>query len=108
MLKAACEGKLVAQDASDEPASELLKRILVERRAKWEADLRAKGEDPQKAKYEEPQAPDIDELSELPSGWCWVNLEAVSEALGGYAFSSADYTESGFQIIMRNSGHADH
>ena len=38
VLKAACEGQLVPQDPDDEPASELLARILAERRAKWEAE----------------------------------------------------------------------
>jgi len=58
VLKAACEGRLVPQDPSDEPAEKLLVRILAERRAKWEADLIAKGKDPKKAKYEEPQPPE--------------------------------------------------
>jgi type I restriction enzyme S subunit len=78
VLKAACEGKLVAQDASDESALELLARILAERRAKWEADLIGKGKDPKKAKYEEPKAPYLDELPELPNGWCWVSTEQLS------------------------------
>ena len=94
VLKAACEGRLVAQDPSDEPASELLKRILAERRAKWEADLRAKGKDPKKAKYEEPQAPDIDELPELPSGWCWATVDTI--------FSMVDMT-----VITRCSEYVD-
>jgi len=91
VLKAACEGKLTDPKGfqkplgspDDEPASELLKRILVERRAKWAADLRAKGKDPQKAKYEEPQAPDLDELPELPSGWCWTTLPQLGELARG-------------------------
>ncbi|MCP4418457.1 MAG: hypothetical protein GY805_17705, partial [Chloroflexi bacterium] len=37
VLKAACEGRLVPQDPNDEPASQLLERILAERRAQWEA-----------------------------------------------------------------------
>ena len=84
VLKAACEGKLVEQDTNDEPASELLKRILAERRAKWAADLRAKGKDPQKAKYEEPQAPDLDALPELPKGWCCVQLELVADVVDAH------------------------
>ncbi len=36
VLKAACEGRLVPQDPNDEPASQLLARILAERRAHWE------------------------------------------------------------------------
>lgn len=35
VLKAACEGRLVPQDPSDEPAELLLARILAERRHKW-------------------------------------------------------------------------
>lgn len=82
VLKAACEGRLAAQDPNDEPASALLGRILAERRAKWEQDLHAKGKDPSKAKYEEPQPPDTDGLPELPEGWCWASVEqtASSEA----------------------------
>ena len=38
VLKAACEGRLVPQDPNDEPASDLLARILTERRARWEAE----------------------------------------------------------------------
>ena len=77
VLKAACEGKLVAQDSSDEPAAELLKRILAERRAKWEADLRAKGKDPKKAKYEEPESLDAEDLPVLPDKWCWTQLGSL-------------------------------
>jgi len=70
VLKAACEGRLVPAEAdlarkegrSYEPASELLKRILTERRAKWEADqlqkMIASGKPPKdddwKNKYESP------------------------------------------------------
>ena len=95
VLKAACEGRLVAQDPTDEPASELLKRILAERRAKWAADLRAKGKDPQKAKYEEPQAPDLDALPELPSGWCWARAEQLCDFITKGTTPSANKLFSG-------------
>ena len=99
VLKAACEGRLVAQDPSDEPASELLKRILAERRAKWAADLRAKGKDPQKAKYEEPQVPDIDALPGLPTGWCWANLAQLSWDAGYGTSQKCDYEASGPPVL---------
>lgn len=99
VLKAACEGRLVPQDPDDEPASELLGRILAERRAKWAAEQRAKGKDPRKVKYEEPATPDTSDLPELPEGWVWASLESISNALGGYAFNSSEYTENGFQIL---------
>lgn len=79
VLKAAAEGKLVPQDPNDEPAATLLKRILRERRLKWEADQRAKGRDPQKLKYEEPKAPNTEALPELPEGWVWATIQQVGD-----------------------------
>jgi type I restriction enzyme S subunit len=79
VLKAACEGKLVPQDPNDEPASDLLERILAERRAKWEAEQRTKGKDPRKLKYEAPAAPDTSDLPELPEGWVWASMKQVGD-----------------------------
>jgi type I restriction enzyme S subunit len=82
VLKAAVEGKLTEEwrkiHPEVEPAPELLKRILQERRAKWEEEQIAKGRDPQKVKYEEPVGPDVKGLSELPVGWCWATVEQIS------------------------------
>ena len=84
VLKAAVEGKLTeewrAEHSTTEPASKLLKRILAERRAKWEADLRAKGKDPAKVKYVEPAKPNVESLPELPEGWCWATVEQLAAA----------------------------
>jgi type I restriction enzyme S subunit len=90
VLKAAVEGRLVPTEAelaraegrSYEPASELLKRILVERRARWEAaqlaKFRASGKVPKddkwKHKYGEPSQPEVADLSELPKGWIWSSV----------------------------------
>jgi type I restriction enzyme S subunit len=85
VLKAAVEGALTAawrkEHQQTEPASELLKRVLAERRRGWEeAQLRTfkeKGrESPKnwKAKYKEPVAPDITDRAPLPEGWCWTSL----------------------------------
>lgn len=86
VLKAACEGKLVEQDPDDEPASELLKRILKERRAKWAAEQRAKGKDPRKLTYKEPAAPDTADLPDLPEGWVWATTEQLA-AVEKYAMA---------------------
>lgn len=71
VLKAAVEGKLTEQwrkEHSDvEPASKLLKRILVERRRKWEEKHPGK-------KYKEPAAPDTSNLPKLPKGWVWARM----------------------------------
>jgi type I restriction enzyme S subunit len=94
VLKAAVEGRLVWTEAelarkegrSYEPASELVKRILAERRHRWEetefAKLKAKGQPPKddrwKAKYEEPVAPITDGLPTLPEGWCWTTVDQIT------------------------------
>lgn len=88
VLKAAVEGKLAEQWRRDNPPREtseqLLERILVERRCKWEentiAEYERKGKKPPnnwRDKYKEPEPPDISKLPELPEGWCWASLSQV-------------------------------
>ena len=85
VLRDACEGRLVPTEAElarsesreYEPADVLLERIQAERRARWESQEKRRG------KYKEPSAPDTSTLPELPEGWVWANLEAVSELKGG-------------------------
>lgn len=99
ILKAACEGKLVPTEAElarkegrdYEPASVLLRRILKERRARWEAEqlakMAAKGQVPKddkwKAKYEEPAPPPVAGLPALPDGWVWTTIATVGDVLLG-------------------------
>lgn len=88
VLKAAVEGELTVEwresHADVEPASELLKRILAERRAKWEEEQIAKGRDLQKVKYVEPAEPDVSRLPELPEkNWCRATMEQVGDIIGG-------------------------
>jgi type I restriction enzyme, S subunit len=89
VLKAAVEGALTAdwrkQHPHIEPASELLKRILAERRRRWEEDqlanFKAKNLEPPKnwkAKYREPSAPDSANLPSLPDEWSWATVEQVA------------------------------
>ncbi|MFT0635762.1 hypothetical protein ACMFY5_27245, partial [Pseudomonas sihuiensis] len=79
LLKAAVEGALTAEwRAKNTPAetgAQLLERILIERRARWEAKQLAKfaeqGKTPPRdwqKKYPEPIQPDITDLPELPEG----------------------------------------
>ncbi len=67
ILELAVRGKLVPQDASDEPASELLKRIEAEK-----AKLIKEG----KIKAQKPLAVigDDEKPFELPMGWEWVRM----------------------------------
>ena len=118
VLKAAVEGALTAdwraQHPQTEPASELLERILVERRRRWEeGQLRSfeeKGRAPPrnwKAKYKEPVAPDVARLPPLPKGWCWVSWGQVGVSQNGRSFPSKDYQESGVKLLRPGNLHAD-
>jgi type I restriction enzyme, S subunit len=89
VLKAAVEGALTAewraQQPHNEPASELLRRILDERRRRWEngqlRKFKERGQEPLKnwkAKYKKPVGPVVTNLPSLPEGWCWVTVEQVS------------------------------
>ena len=85
VLKAACEGRLVATEAElaraegrqYEHADELLERILAERRGKWESQQAGR------RTYREPVAPDDSELSSLPEGWVWSNIGQLSTVGSG-------------------------
>jgi len=94
VLKAAVEGRFTEQwraaHLATEPASQLLERILAERRQKWETDQLVKyataSKSPPKnwqAKYVEPTPPDKTGLPDLPQGWCWASVEQLAEVQGG-------------------------
>ena len=90
VLKAAVEGELSrewreAHMHELEPASELLVRILQERREKYAAK-----------KYKEPALPDTSELPKLPDVWTWARMQDISDALGGFAFKSKNYSDTGY------------
>lgn len=88
ILQYAMQGKLVAQDPNDEPASELLKRIKAEKE-----QLIKDG----KIKKEKPLPPITEEeiLYELPQGWEWVRFQNITQVLTcGYA-STPQYYETG-------------
>lgn len=99
VLKAACEGRLVPTEAelarregrSYEPASVLLKRILAERRSRWEVDQIAKfkrsGKIPSantwKERYPEPDALYVLPTDCLPEGWDWATIDRISFVIRG-------------------------
>lgn len=78
-----------------ETGAQLLERILIERRARWEAKQLAKfaeqGKTPPKdwqKKYPEPVQPDTTDLPELPEGWVWASLDMLGEIASGVAKGS--------------------
>lgn len=85
ILTLAVQGKLVAQDANDEPASELLKKIRVEKDR-----LMAEG----KIKKDKPLAEIAEEEKpfELPVGWEWVPLGEVIDVIRGITFPASEKT----------------
>lgn len=83
VLKAACEGRLVATEAElakvenrkFETGEELLARILTDRR-EW--FLRRKAAANTKKKYVAPSEPDTTNLPSLPEGWTWGTWNQLS------------------------------
>lgn len=91
VLQLAVMGKLVKQDPSDEPASELLKKI---------ADEKTKLIKEGKIKKSKP-LPEITEDEkpfELPSGWEWVRLDALASKIG------AGSTPKGGKEVYKEQG----
>ena len=100
LLKAAVEGRLTqtwrAQhgntSASEESGTQLLTRILRERRARWEtkqlAKFEAQGKAPLKGwqeKYPEPVVANTLGLPTLPKDWIWASLDMLGEIASGVA-----------------------
>jgi type I restriction enzyme S subunit len=77
VLKAAVEGRLVPTEAEvahregrrAENGTDLLARILENRRAQWSG----------RGRYEEPQLPPTSGRLELPSGWVWATAEQLCD-----------------------------
>ncbi|ENK3547557.1 restriction endonuclease subunit S [Salmonella enterica] len=93
ILQLAVMGKLVPQDPSDEPASELLKRIAQEK-----AQLVKDG----KMKKQKPLPPISDEEKpfELPDGWEWCRVSEVAMfTTSGSRDWAKYYSESGALFV---------
>jgi type I restriction enzyme S subunit len=83
ILDLAVRGKLVPQDASDEPASELLKQIAKEKARLVKAgDLRKPRDLDNGGELDEPFA--------IPATWQWARLDTVGAIVGGGTPSAAD------------------
>ena len=118
ILKAAVEGALTAdwraRHPQVEPASELLERILVERRRRWEKDQLRQFEEKDnvprknwKAKYKEPATPDTTGLPRLPEGWCWATVDQCSSLIQYGSSARADGNSSGVPVLRMGNITAD-
>ncbi len=101
VLKAAVEGRLTAAWRAEhpdvEPASELLKRLLTERRKRWEQDqlakYEAKGKKPPqgwKDRYKEPAQPDEIGCSATPERWTTASIDQLTTSITS---GSRDWTK---------------
>ncbi len=100
VLKAACEGRLVPTEAdfarqegrSFEPASQLLARILTERRKNWNG----------RGKYKEPAEPDTSNLPELPEGWVWTCVDQIANVALGKMLDKNKHRTGQLRGYLRN------
>ncbi|MQT62318.1 restriction endonuclease subunit S [Pseudomonas sp. FSL R10-0056] len=93
ILELAVRGKLVPQDPSDEPASELLKRIAAEKaRLVAEGKLKKQKSLNEIANEERP--------FELPTGWEWSHLGRISSDVQ-YGFTASANHQSGEPLLLR-------
>ena len=92
ILQLAIQGKLVAQDANDEPAEVLYAKIQAEKQK-----LIKEG----KIKKDKPLPPITDDEIpfEIPSTWKWVRLGDIAIINGGFAFKSTQYKDAGIRVI---------
>jgi type I restriction enzyme S subunit len=110
VLKAACEGTLlppdevarIRQSPDYEPADELLKRILKERRKRWEEEQIAKGKDSARLTYRDPQPPDSGNQPPLPDGWAWATTEQLTSGVRSCAYGvlqPGPHVEGGVPLV---------
>ncbi|WP_196766284.1 restriction endonuclease subunit S [Xanthomonas graminis] len=118
LLKGAVEGTLTAdwraaRAQSGEPqetGSELLQRILTERRTRWETRQLAKfaeqGKVPPKdwnANYPEPAVPGTTGLPVLPEGWIWASVDQLSDMVRNGLPQKPSTERIGYPILRINA-----
>jgi type I restriction enzyme S subunit len=92
ILNLAVRGKLVPQDPNEEPAAELLKRIVAEK-AHRVSQGALRGPKPLPPIKEE-------EIEfDLSAGWQWVRMADVIKLWNGFAFKSSDFQSNGIALI---------
>jgi type I restriction enzyme S subunit len=85
-------GKLVEQDPSDEPASELLDRIKKE----WKRLYRETKSTNDKISTEIQK---VEKPYSLPNNWQWIRLGECLEMINGRAFKPTDWLPAGLPIV---------
>ena len=102
VLRYAMEGKLVKQDPSDEPASELIKKIENKK-----AELIKEGKIKKSKKL--PAITDDEKPFDIPDSWEWVRLDTVLDVRDG-THDTPKYVKNGIPLITSkniSNGHLD-
>ena len=107
LLQASIEGKLVAQDPKEEPASALLERIAKERAAlpgKRKACPSSRIERRPNGTFE--VFPDGSEKNisdeipfDIPKSWEWVRLKQIADIISGTSYNKNDVSNTGLRIL---------
>ena len=118
VLKTAVTGELTrewreAHKDELESASELLARILKERRAAWEADQvtrmkhkrKVPKNDNRKSSYREPVTPKAEAPESLPLAWAWVTWDEIGFSQNGRLFPSNQYQSTGTKLLRPGNLH---
>ncbi len=96
LLQLAVMGKLVPQDPSDEPASELMKQIADEKaRLVADGSIKKQKQLPGVTQEETPSA--------VPAGWCWVRMGEVGETNIGLTYSPSDVGDIGIPVLRSSN-----
>jgi len=112
ILNLAIRGRLVPQDAKDEPVRKVLDRFFLEKQNKWrELQIAKAGGKNHKIKsgssekrYDEPITPNVQSLPKLPVTWEWVCWESVL-AFGDQSFKRGPFGSSLTKSIFISSGY---
>ena len=109
ILQRAMEGKLVPQDPTDEPASELLKRIKAEKekliadgkikRDKKETELFRGADGKPYEKLADGTIQEVEVPYDIPKSWEWVRLGTIISAKGGKRIPK------GYNLQEEDNGH---
>jgi hypothetical protein len=91
ILNLAVRGKLVPQDPTDEPASELLKRIGNERTG-WQAIKKAR-------RNGETEISGLRADTPLATGWCWTNIDEVALSMRYGTSIKCEYEAPGVPVL---------
>ena len=92
ILNLAVRGKLVEQDPSDEPASEVLKRVAA---AKANRNLKEKAKPGKQKSTTDGQH----RTYQLPAGWVWGPLADLTAVLNGRAYSKNELLDEGTPVL---------